>query len=118
MATINGKQYAPGIHEIDGYLVHVIDEFAAKTVGKAPERAAAPVSEPERVVAEDGGNKRAERVNVNKASADELADLNGVSETVAGRIIESRPFETVYDLTRVRGIGKARVDALREQITA
>lgn len=118
MATINGKTYAPGIHEIDGYLVHVNDQYSAVTVGKAPEKPAAPVSAPEPVVTKDQGNKRAELIDVNKAAAEELADLDGISDAVAARIVESRPFESVDDLTRVKGIGKARVDALREFITA
>lgn len=117
MATINGKPYSRGIHEIDGYLVNVIDEFAAITVGKVPEKAVTPVSEPEPVKAPEPANKRAELVNVNKASVDELADLDGVSELVAERIISGRPFEEVSDLTRVKGIGKRTVTANRDRIT-
>lgn len=56
-------------------------------------------------------------VNLNTASAQELATLPGVGPVTAAAIIADRaargPFRRVDDLARVRGIGSAKVAALR-----
>lgn len=44
-------------------------------------------------------------VDVNRASAAELASLPRIGPTLAGRIIQIRPFEDVRELVQVRGIG-------------
>lgn len=55
----------------------------------------------------------AQPVDVNHASAEELASLPGVGPAIAGRIVEGRPYETVDDLERVKGIGPVRLQRLR-----
>jgi len=55
----------------------------------------------------------AQPVDVNHASAEELASLPGVGPAVAGRIVEGRPYETVDDLQRVSGIGPVKLERLR-----
>ena len=57
------------------------------------------------------------RVNLNKASQDELADLRGVGPVLAGRIVAARPFKSVADLTKVSGIGKAKLNELKGTVT-
>ena len=57
------------------------------------------------------------RVNLNEASQDELADLNGVGSVLAERIVAARPFQAVTDLTKVSGIGKAKLEALKGRVT-
>ncbi len=60
-------------------------------------------------------------VNINTADIDELKSLPGIGESLARQIIEYReefgPFETVDELTKVSGIGKAKLDSLRDWIT-
>jgi len=56
------------------------------------------------------------RVDVNRASADELLTLPGVGPALAQRILEEREkqmFTSLDDLVRVRGIGKATIERLR-----
>ena len=55
----------------------------------------------------------AQPVDVNTASSDELASLPGIGPTIAERIIAGRPYEAVDDLLAVKGIGPARLAALR-----
>lgn len=55
-------------------------------------------------------------VDVNSAPWPELAQLPGIGETLARRIVESRqvegPFQRVEDLQRVRGIGPKTVERI------
>jgi predicted flap endonuclease-1-like 5' DNA nuclease len=52
-------------------------------------------------------------VDLNHASASELESLPGIGPELARRIVEGRPYATVDDLNRVRGIGPARLTAVR-----
>jgi competence protein ComEA len=60
-------------------------------------------------------------VNVNSATADQLDVLPGVGPTTAEAIVAHRdqhgPFQTVEQLGDVRGIGPAKLDALRSLVT-
>lgn len=60
-------------------------------------------------------------VNVNTATAEELDTLTGIGPALAQAIIETReesgPFTCAEDLLRVRGIGEAKVEGLRGEIT-
>ena len=61
-----------------------------------------------------------QRVNVNTASADELARLPGIGASKARAIIEYRaqaPFERPEDLIKVKGIGDKLYDQVKDQIT-
>ena len=57
-------------------------------------------------------------INVNTASADELAQLDGIGEVKATAIVEDREANGDYtaldDMTRVTGIGNKTVDGLRD----
>ncbi|WAS97673.1 ComEA family DNA-binding protein [Nannocystis punicea] len=52
-------------------------------------------------------------VDLNRASASELESLPGIGPELARRIIEGRPYASVDELDRVRGIGPARLTAVR-----
>jgi len=52
-------------------------------------------------------------INVNTASAEELQSIVGVGPVIAQRIIEGRPFGSIGDLIRVRGIGQVTLDRMR-----
>jgi competence protein ComEA len=63
----------------------------------------------------------AEKVDVNKATAEELQHLPGVGAAMSARIIAARdekPFASVDDLRRVRGIGAKTLERLRPFVTA
>lgn len=51
-------------------------------------------------------------VDINTASASILEQLPGVGRKKAAAIIQARPYNTRYDLLRVKGIGKKRLLAL------
>ena len=61
-----------------------------------------------------------ERVNVNTATAEELRRLPGIGEVLAEAIVSYReeygPFASVDDLLKVKGIGEARQEAIRDHV--
>ena len=63
-----------------------------------------------------------ERININKASAEELAKLQKVGPKFAVRIIEHRqkygPFKLTEELMEIRGIGPHTYDKIKDQIIA
>ena len=61
-------------------------------------------------------SKVAAKVDLNKASADELAKLPGVGPATARAIIAARPFKSVADLDRVKGLGPVKIAALRPHV--
>lgn len=56
-------------------------------------------------------------ININTASAAEIETLPRVGMKKAERIIEARPFRTVDDLVRVKGIGVKTLEMLRPMVT-
>ncbi len=63
----------------------------------------------------------ARAVNINTAGAAELETLRGVGPAIAARIMEYRQqhggFKTPDELTQVRGIGEAKYEKLKNQIS-
>lgn len=54
-----------------------------------------------------------ELLDPNQVARDDLMRLPGIGETLANRIIEGRPYETLDDLKRVNGIGDATLTRIR-----
>jgi competence protein ComEC len=53
------------------------------------------------------------RVDLNRATEEELTALPGIGPTYARRIIGGRPYRSIDDLKNVRGIGEVRMEELR-----
>ena len=70
----------------------------------------------------DGTSSTAGPVDLNRATESELDVLPGVGPATAAAIVAHRgangPFSRVDDLLEVRGIGPAKLEALRDLVTA
>ncbi|WP_099302294.1 MBL fold metallo-hydrolase [Bacillus sp. Marseille-P3800] len=54
-------------------------------------------------------------INVNTATAEELEGISEIGPDRAQQIIELRPFSSVNELTRIDGIGEARLNTIKEE---
>jgi competence protein ComEA len=68
-----------------------------------------------------GGSTPSGPVNLNTATAEQLEALSGVGPATAHAIVTWRQqhgrFRSVQDLLQVRGIGPAKLESLRDQVT-
>jgi len=98
-------------------VLHDGEQVYVPTVGEARPPAAATGG-----AADDGGPTVAPGpVDLNRATAVELDELPGVGPATAAAIVAHRdlngPFASVDDLEAVRGIGPAKLEALRGLVT-
>lgn len=63
-----------------------------------------------------GTEPAAERIDINRSSAEALETLPGIGPTLARRIIDGRPYADVYELDRVEGIGPETIDGLSGKV--
>jgi competence protein ComEA len=56
-------------------------------------------------------------VDLNRAPVDDLERLPGVGRAIATRIVDARPFRSVDELVRVRGLRGARLARVRTLVT-
>lgn len=57
------------------------------------------------------------RVNLNSATLEQLEALPKVGPALAARIVQGRPYRSLADLDRVKGVGPSTLSALRPLVT-
>jgi len=89
------------------------------TVGAAPKaevpKAKAKMDEP-KAKAKAEPEKAVGLVDLNTAKAEELEALPGVGPAIAKDIIAARPFKSVNELENIKGLGEAKVAALKPKV--
>ena len=62
----------------------------------------------------------ASKININKATVEQLMEIKGIGESYAKRIVEYRdkngPFKNIEDITKVQGIGSKTFDKIKDLI--
>lgn len=62
--------------------------------------------------------QREKKVDLNRATEEALQSLKGIGPALSKRIIAGRPYKTVDDLIKVKGIGKRTLEKLRPFVAA
>jgi competence ComEA-like helix-hairpin-helix protein len=57
----------------------------------------------------------AEQININSATLKELDLLTGIGPVYAERIINDRPYSSIDDLSKVKGIGPSTIQKIKAQ---
>lgn len=67
----------------------------------------------EKKTREEQAQGKHSQVDVNSADVKTLETLPGIGSATAQRIIEGRPYKTVADLGKIKGLTKAKLDAIK-----
>ena len=101
-----------------GILVTVSGSVIIKPVGNGVRA----FSLPERSLGSEKTEEEEPKININTASREELKQLPGIGERLAGAITEYREkngaFLSASDIMKVSGIGQATYDRIKALITA
>ena len=54
-------------------------------------------------------------IDINLASSAELQEVEGIGTSLAEAITKERPFKTIEELDKIKGIGKGKISAIKEQ---
>lgn len=138
---ISGEVEDPGVYIVeDGTRLYEVIEKAGGLTEDANTDAinqAGYVEDGEKIVipSEDGGNAISTDVastssgttgsqngliNINTASKDQLMEITGIGEVTADKIIEYRKnnrFKSIEDIMNVSGIGNAKFESMKSEIT-
>ena len=117
-------------HAVEAMAVPLVAAPVAARVDEAPavEARAAPAAAPARSKAtapqapakakvSEKSTKVEALPSVNTASADELAAVKGLSKTVAKAIVAGRPYASLDELTRAKGMGEKLLARVRQQLS-
>ena len=67
------------------------------------------------------GNDTDGRININTANEKELQELPGIGPAMSARIVEYREangnFKKIEDIKKIRGIGNAKFEKLKDKVT-
>ena len=87
------------------------------TVGAAPAPAVPAAAKETRKKGEAAAPVPEALVDLNTADQKALEALPGVGPATAKKIIAARPFKSVNDLSQIKGLTKAKVEALKDKVT-
>lgn len=75
----------------------------------------------EKVIEETISSKSQNKININKATAEELQNVRGIGPAMAEKIVDYREengkFKNIEDLKNISGIGEKKYESIKEYIT-
>jgi competence protein ComEA len=101
---------------IEGIRAHVTLGAVAEAKSKTSKSKGASANTAESTV-EPAKEAAKGKVNLNTAELAALEDLPGIGPATAKAIVDGRPWKSVDDLDKIRGLGKARIAALKDLVT-
>jgi competence protein ComEA len=126
-AIIDGRPYSSveDLARVKGFSESKIEDLtdlvvvrpAAATTPKGKVAAAKPAARPTAVPKTKTALPPGHKINVNTASVKELEELPLIGPVKAQGIVDGRPFETVEDLKKVRGIGEVTFERIKDMVT-
>lgn len=55
------------------------------------------------------------KIDINTATKTQLETLSGIGDVLSQRIIDNRPYQTLDDLLKVKGIGEITLQKIKDQ---
>jgi competence protein ComEA len=74
-------------------------------------------TEKSKAAAEKVATETGEPLDLNKASVTDLQTLPGIGPALAREIVAARPFKSVDELERIKGLGPAKIAAIKDRVT-
>ncbi|MFQ5826460.1 MAG: helix-hairpin-helix domain-containing protein [Dehalococcoidia bacterium] len=109
---VGGAVDAPGFYTLrEG---DTLDDLLRAAGGTTPD---ADLSQVRIIVPERGQDALPQRININTAPPWLLEALPGIGPKLAQAIVDDRPFRSIRDLTRVKGIGPDTYGKIKDRIT-
>jgi competence protein ComEA len=109
---VGGAVAAPGFYPLQEG--DTLDDLLRAAGGTIPD---ADPSRVQIIVPEKGREALPQRININTAEPWLLEALPGIGPKLAQAIVDNRPYKSVRDLTRVKGIGPSIYEKIRGRIT-
>lgn len=119
--AVDGAVASPGVYQLP-FRSTVADavKMAGGLTGKAEASLINPargLSPGDRIHVPDRASETgSDRISVNSASEATLQGVPGIGPVTAQRIVEGRPYSSLEDLLRVKGIGEKTLDGLRDHL--
>lgn len=57
------------------------------------------------------------KIDINKADKSELMSIEGIGDKKADLIINNRPYKSIWDLERIKGISENYIQQIKDKIT-
>ena len=71
-------------------------------------------------IIEDTSKEKEEKIDINKATQEELETLSGIGPSTANKIVQYRKdngnFKSIEDIKNVNGIGESKYNEIKEKI--
>ena len=89
--------------------------YAADTTTKTPADTKAP-AETKKAAPSKKSTAKADRLDVNTASMDQLKAIRGLNEAEAKKIVEGRPYKRRGDLLSKKAVSQETYDKIKDQV--